>query len=249
MIEVKNLTKKFGGLIAINNVTMKIKDITLLIGPNGSGKSTLVNVITGIYKPDSGRIYFNGMDITDLKPYERYKLGIIRTFQIPQPLRKMTVLENVLFVYPNPGESFLKAIRKSSWMSFEEKLVEKAFDILKFLKLDNVWDFEAYKLSGGQLKLLEIARALMCDAKVILMDEPISGVLPKLARDIFEMIKKIKKKFNISFLIIEHRLDIAINHVDYVYALFNGKIISEGTPNEIINDNRIIEAYLGEKNA
>ncbi len=249
MIKVLNVTKRFGGLVALDNVSMNVRDITLLIGPNGSGKSTLVNVITGIYKPDSGRIYFKDMDITNLKPHERYKLGIVRTFQIPQPLKKMTVLENLLFTCQNPGESFIKSLIKKSWIKYEEDLIRKAFKILKFLNMENLWNYEAYKLSGGQLKLLELARAMMCDAKVILLDEPISGVAPKLAVDIFEKIRRIKEEYNISFLIIEHRLDIAMNYADYVYAIFNGKIISEGKPDEVINDNKVIEIYLGEKYA
>ncbi len=246
MIKVLNVTKKFEGLIAVDNVTMKIKDITLLVGPNGSGKSTLVNIITGLYKPDSGKILFFDKDITNLKPHERYKLGIVRTFQIPQPLKRMTVLENVLISSPHPGESFLKSMIKGAWRKYEEEIIEKAFKILKFLNLEDLWEYEAYKLSGGQLKLLELARALMCDAKVILLDEPISGVAPKLAKDIFEKIKEIKNKLGISFLIIEHRLDIAMNYADYVYAMFNGKIIAKGKPEEIIEDKNLIEIYIGE---
>lgn len=246
MLEVKGIYKRFGEFVVLDGVDIKASNITLLIGPNGSGKTTLLNVISGIYKADAGEIFFNGKNITKLRPDQRYKLGIVRTFQIPQPLKKMTVLENLLFAVENPGENIAYAFFKKSWKEWEKKYVDKAFEILNFLKLDHLWNSESYKLSGGQLKLLELGRALMCDAKIILLDEPIGGVAPQLALEIFSTIKRAKEELKVEFLIIEHRLETALEYVDYVYALFNGRVISQGKPEEVIKDKKVIEAYLGE---
>ena len=248
VLHTENLVKKFGGLIAVDHVSINVpeREIVLIIGPNGSGKTTLINIISGIYKADYGRVYYYNKDITNKEPHEIYKLGIVRTFQIPQPLKKLTVIENLLLADAyHPGESFVKAFFIKKWIKKEEELVEKAFKILEFLKLDHLWDKEAYKLSGGQLKLLEIGRALMANAKLIIMDEPIAGVNPVLAHEIFQRIQDLRDKLGITFLLIEHRLDIALKYVDYVYAMAHGKIVAEGQPNEVVNNPKVIEAYLG----
>ena len=248
MLRTENLVKKFGGVVAVDHVSIRVpeKRIVLIIGPNGSGKSTLVNVITGVYRADEGKVYFMDKDITNKPPHEIYKLGIVRTFQIPQPLKKLTVLENLLIAEAyHPGENPLKAIIERTWLKKERELVDRAFKILKFLRLDNLWDSEAYKLSGGQLKLLEIGRALMANAKLIVMDEPIAGVNPTLAHEIFQRLCEIRDVFNVTFLIIEHRLDIALKYVDYVYAMAQGRVIAEGKPEEVVNNPAVIEAYLG----
>jgi len=247
-LETIDLVKQFGGLRAVDRVSIKVpvKKIVLIIGPNGSGKTTLVNVISGVYKADGGKVKFMGMDITNWPPHKIYRVGLVRTFQIPQPLRKLTVLENVLLgeAY-HPGENFIKALIELSWLKKEEELVERAFKILEFLKLDHLWDQESYKLSGGQLKLLEIGRALMANAKMILLDEPIAGVNPTLAHEIFRKIQEIRDKLGVTFLIIEHRLDIALKYVDYAYAMARGRVIAEGHPEEVVNNPQVIEAYIG----
>ncbi|NPB00685.1 MAG: ABC transporter ATP-binding protein [Crenarchaeota archaeon] len=247
-LETKSLVKQFGGLRAVDEVSIKVpkKKIVLIIGPNGSGKTTLVNVISGVYKADGGKIFFLGKDITNKPPHIIYRLGLVRTFQIPQPLRKLTVLENVLLGQAyHPGENFVKALIYLTWLKREEELVEKAFKILEFLKLDHLWDQESYKLSGGQLKLLELGRALMADAKMMILDEPIAGVNPTLAHEIFRKIQEIRDRFDVTFLIIEHRLDIALKYVDYVYAMARGRVIAEGLPDEVVNNPAVIEAYIG----
>jgi len=247
-LETKSLIKQFGGLRAVDEVSIKVpkKRIVLIIGPNGSGKTTLVNVISGVYRADGGKVYFMGRDITNKPPHIIYRLGLVRTFQIPQPLRKLTVIENVLLGQAyHPGENFVKALFYLSWLKKEEELVEKAFKILEFLKLDHLWDQESYKLSGGQLKLLELGRALMADAKMVILDEPIAGVNPTLAHEIFRKIQEIRDRFDVTFLIIEHRLDIALKYVDYVYAMARGKVIAEGRPDEVVNNPAVIEAYIG----
>ena len=194
ILQIENLTKSFDGIKALDNVSLTaIQDlITLIIGPNGSGKTTLINTISGFYKPDEGKITFQANDITNLSPHEICKLGIVRTFQIPQPLKRLTVLENLLIADENPGEDITKSLG-SSWVEKEEELVEKAFHYLKFLKMEHLWKTESQELSGGQLKLLEIGRALMRNAKLIVMDEPIGGINPALAHSILEKLVALKK--------------------------------------------------------
>lgn len=248
ILKVRDVTKCFGGLIAVAGVSMDIEKntLTILIGPNGSGKTTLINLVTGVYKPDGGKIFFNGTDITGLPSHKIFRLGISRTFQIPQPFRKLTVLENLLTVHPdNPGEGFVSALKRNKWMKFEENIVEKAFELLKLLKLDHLWDQEAEKLSGGQMKLLEVGRALMTDTKLLIMDEPIAGVNPVLAHEIFKTLRRLKDEKNITILAVEHRLDIALRYVDYVYVMAAGSMIMSGKPEEVISDRRVIDAYLG----
>jgi len=239
----------FGGIVALNGVSVSVekRSLTMIIGPNGSGKTTLINVISGIYKPDDGRIKYNGLDITGKPPHEIYKIGIVRTFQIPLLFTNLTVLENLLVAARvNEGESFLKSIFKSKWLKREEELVEKAYRILELLNLDYLWSCPVSKLSGGQMKLVEIGRALMSDPQLVLMDEPIAGINPRLAHEIFDHIIYLKNKMNLSFLIVEHRLDVALQYVNYVYAMHRGKIIAEGKPEEVLENPEVSKAYLGE---
>ncbi|RLI74184.1 ABC transporter ATP-binding protein [Archaeoglobales archaeon] len=245
ILKTKNLSKFFYGLKALDRVNIGVErnKITLVIGPNGSGKTTLINVISGFYKADEGQVLFEGNDITSKPPHEIHKYGIVRTFQIPQPLKKLTVLENLLIAEENPGERISNSLTKK-WIKREEETVEKAYSFLEFLGLDHLWDSEAYKLSGGQLKLLEVGRALMANAKLVVMDEPVAGVNPVLANNILDRITELKKQ-GITFLIVEHRLDLVLKYVDHVYVMANGRIIAEGDSNEILNNREVIEVYLG----
>ncbi|MCS6769424.1 MAG: ABC transporter ATP-binding protein [Candidatus Caldarchaeum sp.] len=243
-----NVTKKFGGVAALDDVSLSIRrgSMALLIGPNGSGKSTLVNVITGVYKAERGRVFFDGVDITNLTPHTIYDLGLARTWQIPQPFMTLTVLENLLVAEKgNPGEGVFSSLLRRRWEKFEEESVERAYKILKILKLDHLWDRQAYGLSGGQMKLLETGRALMSGAKMIMMDEPAAGINPVLAHEVFTHLREVNRKLGITFLLIEHRLDIAVPYVDHVYAMHQGKIIAEGHPTEVLNNVLVIESYLG----
>jgi branched-chain amino acid transport system ATP-binding protein len=248
MLTVEGVRKTFGGLVALDDINMDIEKglMTMLIGPNGSGKTTLVNTITGFYRPDKGRVWFEDKEITKWSPHEVYNAGVMRTFQIPQPFQKLTVLENLLTAFRNnPGESFLKSLLKTTWISEEEKAVDTAFKILEILNLDHMWNRRSYELSGGQMKLLEAGRAIMSGAKMILMDEPASGIYPKLAHEVFSYLTEMKNKLGITFLIIEHRLDLILPYVDHVYAMARGKIVSEGGPNKVLSDPVVIESYLG----
>lgn len=249
ILSVKNVVKTFGGVRALNGVTLNVREgaITMIIGPNGSGKTTLINVVSGVYKPDSGRVFFQGRDITGLPPHEIYRLGAVRTFQIPQPFTKLTVLENLLVAYRgNPGESLVKSLFRESWEHVEEDAVEKAFRMLELLKLGHLWDQQSCTLSGGQMKLLEVGRALMSGAKLLMMDEPAAGVNPVLAHEIFARFRELKEQLGVTFLLIEHRLEIALKYTDYVYAMANGVVVSEGKPEMVMADPKVIEAYLGE---
>lgn len=246
---IQNVTKTFGGLIALDNVSMNIqKGLTsMLIGPNGSGKTTLINCVTGIYKPKTGQIWFNDAEITGLSPHMVYDLGLVRTFQIPQPFHKLTVLENLLTAYRgNPGESFFKAPLKKSWLRTEEQATERAFQFLKLLNLDHMWDRPATHLSGGQMKLVEAGRAIMSGAQMILMDEPAAGLFPKLAHEVFHYLTEMKDKLGVTFLIIEHRLDLVLPYIDYAYCLTRGQLVCEGKPKEVLSNEVVIDSYLGE---
>ncbi len=247
-LELKNVSKLFGSLRAVDDVSFGVEDesLTILIGPNGSGKTTLINMMSGFYKPDAGHVIYNGKDITGMKPHNVYKRGLARTFQIPSLFWKLTVLENVMTAKrDNPGEGFMKAPFRSSWKGTEELTAEEAFRVLEAVGLSKIWDQLAISLSGGQMKLLEIGRVLMSGAKTILMDEPISGVNPTLAHDIFSRLLTIRHDYGITFLIVEHRLDIALGYVDEAVAMAYGKIVTMGKPDAVMADPRVIEAYLG----
>lgn len=249
ILVTKGLLKKFGDLTAVNNVDMEIKRgmFAILFGPNGAGKTTLVNLISGYLKKDGGRVWFDGKDITSLSAAETFKLGLARSFQIPRIFPNLTVLENLLTAVENSGESFIKAPLRSLWKEEERKNIEKAFDILKMIGLEDQWDKLGGELSGGDTKLLEIGRALMSNAKMLLLDEPIAGVNPSFSHILLERIRKIRDARNLTILVVEHRLDIALKYVDYAYAMANGKIICEGAPKEVIEAPEVIESYLGEK--
>jgi len=259
VLSIRDVTKSFENLLALDRVSMEVAErkISILIGPNGSGKTTLINVISGHYNPDSGKVFYRGQDVTGVPPYKLYGMGLARTFQIPALFWKLTVLENLLVAEKNnPGESFVKAVLPSGirslkkfitpmWRNNEERAVEKASRILDLLGLSKLWDRPAFVLSGGQLKLVEIGRALMSDAKLLLLDEPVSGVNPTLAHEIFSRILKLRDELGLTFFIVEHRLDIALSYVDQMFAMALGRIIASGPPDDVLSNKKVIEAYLG----
>jgi branched-chain amino acid transport system ATP-binding protein len=248
ILQVRDLTKSFGSLRALDGVSLEVeaRKVNILIGPNGSGKTTLINAVSGFHRPDSGTVVFDGKDITGLPPYKLYRLGLGRTFQIPTLFWKLTVLENVLVAEKsNPGESFLNSLLKKRWVKAETEATEKAMKLLELLGLSKMWDGRAITLSGGQMKLLELARALMSGSSLVLLDEPISGVNPTLAHEIFARILKLRDELGVTFLIVEHRLDIALSYVDNVTAMAFGKVVAAGKPELVMADTKVIEAYLG----
>jgi len=227
-------------------VNIEEKSLTILIGPNGSGKTTLINTIAGLYRADTGKVIFAGRDITKLPSHKIYRLGMARTFQIPSLFWKLSVLENVVVAAKNnPGEGFVRSMVKRSWMKEEKQMTEDAFKTLEVVGLYDVWEHSADSLSGGQMKLLELGRAMAGGAKVILLDEPISGVNPRLAHEIFEKLVSLRADLGITFFIIEHRLDIALRYIDTVVAMAFGKVLAAGKPEIVMADPRLIEAYLG----
>ena len=248
ILSISGITKNFGGLTVLDGIDMEIEQGKLyqLIGPNGSGKTTLINVVSGLLKPDDGKIIFDGTDITQKGLFDTYKTGLVRTWQIPQPFNTLTTMENFLISSSgNAGESFLIAPLKSKWKNDEKRITDKAMKIMEIVSLVEKKDTISQNLSGGQQKLLELGRAMMSDASMILMDEPIAGVNPTLAHEIFEKISSLCKKQKITFLIVEHRLDIALQYADHVFAMNRGKIIAQGSSDEVIKHPKVMESYLG----
>ena len=248
ILSMRGIVKSFGNLRALDGISMDVEErkISILIGPNGSGKTTLINTISGLFKPDLGKVFLEERDITGLPPWKLYQMGIARTFQIPQLFWKLTVLENLLIAEKNnPGENFLGSLLKRLWARKEEQAIEKASRVLGLLGLSKIWDEPAYNLSGGQMKLVEIRRALMSGARLLLLDEPVSGVNPTLAHEIFSRILKLRDELGLTFFIVEHRLDIALSYIDVIFAMALGKLIASGLPDMVMSNNTVIEAYLG----
>lgn len=219
--------------------------LVLLMGPNGSGKTTLVNCISGVYAPDDGRIWFRNSDITGKMPHEIVRMGLGRSFQIPGPFRMLTVAENLLTCGINhPGEGFLKSPVKANWMDYEGSLVDKMLNVIDVIGLMDRRNTLAGELSGGQLKLLELGRLLMLDVKMALLDEPIGGVNPVLAHSILSQVRKIRDELQVTFLMVEHRLDIVMKYIDYVYVLAKGAILCSGSPEEVMKSREVYDIYL-----
>ena len=249
LVKVQNINKSFGGLRAINNCSIEIKEnsITGIIGPNGSGKSTLFNLITGNLKPDEGSVFYNGLEITGKEPYELFKLGILRTFQIAHEFSNLTVIENLMMVPGNQlGENLITSIfSREKFKKQENEIKEKAFEVLKFLKIDHLINEKAGNLSEGQKKLLELARTMMVDAKIVFLDEVGAGVNKSLLKEISDSIIKLNEERHYTFCIIEHDIDFITKLCDPVIVLAEGKVLFQGTAKEVKENNEVIDSYLG----
>ena len=249
ILSVRNLTKRFGGLVALNNCNIDIEEnsITGIIGPNGSGKSTLFNVITGHLKPEEGSIFYNNNDITGLESYELFSLGMLRTFQIAHEFTNMTVVENLMVVPGNQnGESLLYSLLNRKKINEEDEIIRnKAFEVLEFLKIDHLKNELAGNLSGGQKKLLELARTMMVDAKIVFLDEVGAGVNKTLLNDIADSIQRLNKEKGYTFCMIEHDFELISKLCDPIIVLAEGSVLFKGTSNEIRNNDEVIESYLG----
>ena len=249
MIVVENLHKNFGGVRAVNGASLSIQSgsITGLIGPNGAGKTTLFNVIAGLYQPTSGKVLLDGEDITSLKPYELFHKGVLRTFQLAHEFSTLTVRDNLMMVPPNQaGESLLNTWFKPSLVkAHEEEIRSKADEVIRFLELEQVADEFAGNLSGGQKKLLELGRTMMVDAKIVFLDEVGAGVNRTLLRKIGDAIIKLNEERNYTFCLIEHDMEFVARLCDPVICMAEGAVLTEGTIDEVKNNEQVIEAYLG----
>ncbi len=249
VIDVQNVSKRFGGLRAVNNCSLRVErgSITGLIGPNGAGKSTLFNLVAGNITPDTGKIIFDGQDVTGLKPHQLFHRGMLRTFQIAHEFSNMTALENLMMVPPGqPGESLLTTWLNPGRVGEEERHVrQKALDVIDFLKLGHVKHELAGNLSGGQKKLLELGRTMMVDAKVVLLDEVAAGVNRTLLQDLAANIERMNQELGYTFFVIEHDMDLIGRLCDPVIVMAQGEKIAEGPMSEIRANPEIIEAYFG----
>ncbi len=250
-LRVENLRKTFGGIVAVDDASFAVEagSLTGLIGPNGAGKSTTFNCITGAHKPDSGTVEFEGEAITGLRPDQVANRGLVRTFQIARSLEEMTVLENLMLAPKGQiGETLWRSVvpgARGKVVEQEEELRERVWETLEFFEIDHLATENAGNLSGGQRKLLEMARAMMTDPDMLLLDEPLAGVNPTLEHKLLARIHDLQDE-GYTFLLVEHDMDVIMQHCERVIVMHQGSVLAEGDPEAIRNDERVIEAYLGE---
>ncbi|WP_374393954.1 ABC transporter ATP-binding protein [Tabrizicola sp.] len=249
MIRVENLHKHFGGFHAVDGASLEIRtgSITGLIGPNGAGKTTLFNVIAGRYDATSGQVFMDGEDITGLPPHKLFDKGLLRTFQIAHEFSSMTVRENLMMVPPRQtGEKLWNALfSRGAVAEEEERIRAKADEVLEFLTISHIADQKAGMISGGQKKLVELGRTMMVDAKIVFLDEVGAGVNRTLLNTIGDAIVRLNKERGYTFCVIEHDMDFIARLCDPVIVMAEGKVLAEGSVDQVKNDERVIEAYLG----
>lgn len=250
-LRVQSLRKTFGGITAVDDASFAVEEgsLTGLIGPNGAGKSTTFDCITGALTPTSGTVYFKDEKITGLQPHEIANRGLVRTFQITRELAEMTVLENMMLAPSEQvGERLLHSVipgLRSSVIEQETEIRDRAWETLELFEIDHLAGEYAGNLSGGQRKLLEMARALMSDPEMVLLDEPLAGVNPTLERKLLQRIHDLREE-GYTFLLVEHDMDVIMNNCDPIIVMHQGKILTVGSAKEIQDDEHVIEAYLGE---
>ncbi|MEC8580728.1 MAG: ABC transporter ATP-binding protein [Pseudomonadota bacterium] len=249
MIRVENLHRHFGGFRAVDGATLEIApgSITGLVGPNGAGKSTLFNVIAGALPPTSGRVIMDGEDITGLPPHELFKKGLLRTFQIAHEFSSMTCRENLMMVPSGQaGEKLWNTwFNRKQIRDEETALLKKADEVLDFLTISHLKDEKAGNLSGGQKKLLELGRTMMVEAKIVFLDEVGAGVNRTLLNTIGDAIQRLNKERGYTFCMIEHDMEFIGRLCDPVIVMAEGKVLAEGTIEDIKSNEQVIEAYLG----
>ncbi|HEX4820611.1 MAG TPA: ABC transporter ATP-binding protein [Acidimicrobiales bacterium] len=247
ILVVDNVRRSFGGLIAVDVDHLEIQRgaITALIGPNGAGKTTLFNLLTGFDKPQEGRWTFGGRDVTGLPAYRVARLGMVRTFQLTKSLALLSVIENMkLGAVGQRGERMFTGLLRALWRSQEREIEERADDLLVRFKLAHMREEFAGSLSGGQRKLLEMARALMMQPNLVMLDEPMAGVNPALTQSLLEHIKDLRAD-GMSVVFVEHDMDVVYDISDWVVVLAEGRVIAEGPPSVIGSNPEVIDAYLG----
>ncbi|SEV95687.1 ABC transporter ATP-binding protein [Natrinema salifodinae] len=249
-LAVDGLVKRFGGITAVDGATFAVESgsMTGLIGPNGAGKSTTFNCITGIHEPDAGTVTFQGEDITGIRPYYCAEYGLVRTFQIAREMANMTVLENLMLPAKRQrGEALWRSVlpvARRDVVREERELLERVWGTLEFFEIQHLAEEKAGTLSGGQRKLLELARALMTDPEMLLLDEPFAGVNPTLEKKLLEHVHDLREE-GYTFLIVEHDMDLIMENCERVIVMHQGSVLAEGTPGAITSNERVIEAYLG----
>jgi branched-chain amino acid transport system ATP-binding protein len=249
MISVVDLHMHFGGIRAVDGTSLQIEkgSITGLIGPNGAGKTTLFNVIAGAYKPTSGKVYLDGEDVTGLPAHQMFAKGMLRTFQIAHEFGSLTVLENLMVVPANqPGERLRDAwFRPARVREQEARVRERAREVIEFLEISHLENELAGNLSGGQKKLLELGRTMMVDAKIVFLDEVGAGVNRTLLKTIGTSIQRLNRERGYTFCMIEHDMDFIARMCDPVIVMAEGRLLTQGSVDEIRSNEEVIEAYLG----
>jgi branched-chain amino acid transport system ATP-binding protein len=242
ILEVENVTKAFGGVIANNNVSLSVPkgSIIGLIGPNGSGKTTLFNSIVGHHPIDSGAVRFQGTELSRLRTPQIARLGLLRTFQQTRVFGKMNCVQNMQISLPHVNDNFATMLRK-----FPPEVTERAENLLEFVGLYAKRHLRAADLSFGQQKLLEFAMALMNEPIALLLDEPTAGINPTLINGLIDRLKRANAEFDITLFVIEHNMRVIMNLAQHIYCLAHGELLADGAPEEIQNDRRVIDAYLG----
>ncbi|AUV82038.1 ABC transporter ATP-binding protein [Salinigranum rubrum] len=248
LLDVADLRRSFGSIRALDGASFTVErgELVGVIGPNGAGKTTLFNCVSGVLESDAGTVRFDGEDVTDVAPYELPRRGMVRTFQQTREFSTMSVGANMLLPTPDhPGERAYHAVFRTDAAADRERAArDQAEELLAVFDLDTMVDEYAGSLSGGQRKLLELARALMLDPDLLLLDEPFAGVNPTLTRDIAAHIEALNDD-GLTLLIIEHELETLTDLVDRLIVMTNGSVLTTGTPEEILEDQRVIDAYLG----
>lgn len=251
LLKVDNVSMIFGGLRAVSNFSMYINkgELIGLIGPNGAGKTTAFNMITGVYTPSEGDVYFDGVKSSGKKSYQVTQMGMARTFQNIRLFSELSVIDNVKIAYNmHVTYNLVDAIiRDKKYLNEEEFITQKAMDLLKIFHLEGEANEVAKNLPYGKQRRLEIARALATEPKLLLLDEPAAGMNPQETHELMEMIRWIREKFDLSILLIEHDMSLVMGVCERIYVLEYGMKIAEGTPEEIKHNSRVIEAYLGEE--
>ncbi len=249
ILRVARVSKNFGGVRAVDDATLAVRrgSITALIGPNGAGKTTLFNIVTGFMSPDSGGIDYDGRSIAGKPPHAIARRGMVRTFQITKALAAMPVIDNMMLAAPRqPGERLLKLLaRPAAARRREREVRDQALELLGMFGLREKADEYAGTLSGGQRKLLELARVLMVEPRLVLLDEPMAGINPTLGNRLLEHMARLRAERGVTFLFVEHDMDVVMGHSDWVIVMAQGTVIAAGPPDDVRRDERVIDAYLG----
>jgi len=249
LLEVRDVVRSFGGVRAVDGASLEVEtgSITSLIGPNGAGKSTLFNIVSGFLRAEAGSVSFEGRRIDRLPPHRIAQAGLVRTFQTARALARMTVLENVLLAAPRqPGERLLRnVIGAGTTRRREREARARAHELLQLVRLDGHGAELAATLSGGQRKLLDFARVLMTDPRLVLLDEPMAGVNPVLRGELLEHVVSLRDAHGVTVLLVEHDLEVVMGASDRVVVMSNGSVIASGPPESVRSDARVVDAYLG----